>query len=501
VLALSAGGALAQADAGGSGGRAYYMTAGLSAGATFTDNANLSATNKQSDLFLSVTPSIQIGGQTGRLRGNLSYALTASYSVNDAESSTWNNFLSAQGTAEVIENRFFVDATASISQQFISPFGQQNPDPALNNPNSTQVTTLSVAPYLKGQIAGEVDYNGRAFYTTTFSGSSQAADSSTFGGILSFNGSTRWSRLGWGLNFSYREINFNPGRDTFDQLNWVALKYSPFAELQFTLRGNAETSNVTSINTETHYGYGGGVIWRPSPRTDLTVEYDTRVFGSSHLYAFNYRTAQTVWSISSRQGLSTGQNLGGDLYGQFPRQTTAYDLLFAQFASIQPDPVLRAQLVNAFLKANGIDPNATLTPNYLPSQVTEELSNNASVAWLGKRSSVILSANQTKSRNLGPLSNPDNDFANANQVDWLSFSVTGSHRLTPLTSLSASLTQSRTSGDENGLSTTLWSGMLMLTTQLAERVSASVSVRRNVFQSSTAPYTENAVLATIGMQF
>ena len=46
----------------------------------------------------------------------------------------------------------FVDASAQISQQFISPFGTQTPDSSLNNSNRTEVTTLSVAPLFAAAI-------------------------------------------------------------------------------------------------------------------------------------------------------------------------------------------------------------------------------------------------------------------------------------------------------------------------------------------------------------
>lgn len=491
------------ADTGGDD-RPFYLTPTLSGNLTATDNVNLSASDKQSDLILQLSPGIQLGGRSGRVRGFLNYNLTASFYANEREASTFYNTLNAQVSAEAVPNRAFVDASASISQQYISPFGRQSPDPSLNNPNRTEVSTITVAPRVEGQLAGQVDYVGRLFYGYTSSGTSLASDSSAFGALLSFDSTTRWSRLGWGLNFSYRSVDFSEGRREFDQLNWVTLRYEVVPDLVLSLRGNVETSNTTSLDTETNTGYGGGLRWNPSPRTEAIAEYDTRIFGSSHLLAVNYRTPRTVWSISSRQGLSTGQNLGGfgSPYGQQQvGQGSAFDLLFAQFASVQPDPVLRAQLVNDFLKANGIDPNASLSTGYLPSQVTEELRQDASVAWLGARSTLIFNAYQTKARNLLTLSIPGSDFANRNQVNWLGFGLSLSHRLTPRAALTGSLAQQRTTQTQGSQKTTLWAGNLMWTYQLAERATASLSARRTVFSSTILPYNESALLASLNMRF
>jgi uncharacterized protein (PEP-CTERM system associated) len=493
--------AIAEAqDASGSGGRGIQITTGLSASATATNNVNLSQNDSQSSLILTLTPSIQVSGQSGRVRGSLSYALGASFYSSSDQSSTFYNYLRANANVEAVPSRVFIDASASISRQLISPFGTQSSSPVLDNANSTQVSTFSVSPYATGEIAGEVNYTGRASYSVTSSGTSLASGSSTWGGLLHFDGATRISHLDWALNFSYRQFGYTEGRTTFNQLSWVALNYGGFYDLVFSARANRETSNLTSLNTETHYGYGGGVRWTPSPRTAFIAQYDTRVFGSSHLYAFNYQTARTVWSISSAQGLSTGQGTGGfgGIYGNTPAaQTTAFELFMSLFASIQPNPTLRAQLVNNFLKANGIEPNTTLQPGYLPSQTTEQLSYNASVAWSGLRSSAVFSINQTRSTNLGPLSNPGNDFANGQPITWFGFSMGWSHRLTPRDTLSLSLSQQQNSG---AAESTFRSANVFWSSQLAERVSAALSGNYSVQRGSSA-YNQASVTASVSITF
>lgn len=488
---------------GGGGGRGLFITPTLSANATLTDNVNLSSTNKQSALILGLTPGITLGWQLGRNQGFLNYGLSCYlYTAGGDSGCNLQSNLAANASVELVNNWLWVDASASISQQYISPFGSQSSDSSLNNSNRTQVTTVSVAPNVRGQIAGNVDYVGRAFYTVTNSGSSQAADSSLFGGILSFSATTRWSKLSWGLDLTYREVNFSDSRPEFDQLNILSLRYALFPELQISARANVETSNLVSFDTETHTGYGGGLRWSPSPRTNLVIEYDTRIFGSSHLYSFDYRTPRTVWSISSFQGLSTGQTTGGAFGGGTGSSGSIFDLLFAQFATIQPDPVLRTQLVNNFMKANGIDPNAGQGTNYLPSQVTEELRQNASVAWLGQRSTAVLNIYQTQAKSLQPqVLNPDDDFSGGNVIRWRGFGVTGSHRLTPTSSISLTFNQSQSGESVGTQSTTLRSLYALWTTSVGRRATATLGARYQDFSSSTAPYTEAALLAYLSMSF
>ena len=493
---LHQGGGLAAGGGGSTGGRGFYMTPTLAANATLTNNVNLSATDKQSDLILAVSPGIQIGGQSGRVRGFLNYALTGNFYARNSDQSSFYNSLSASVNAEAVPSWLFIDANASVSQQYISPFGTQSSDPGLNNSNRTEVRTLSVAPYVQGQIAGQVNYIGRVFYNTTDSGSSQAADSTVWGALLGFDATTRWSRLSWGLDFTYREARFTNQRSEFDQLNVLSLNYAITPELRVSLRGNVETSNLTSFDNETTSGWGGGVRWTPSPRTNFIAEYDQRVFGNSHLYSLDYRTPRTVWALSNRQGLSTGQFNSGRGNAGSP-----FDLLFAQFATIEPDPVKRAQLVNAFLRANGIDPNASLNTGFLPNQVQLERRQEASASWLGQRSTVIFSIYQTQSENVQAAAlDPNDPFSGGNTIRWRGGSVAWSHRLTPRAALTVSGSGQRTSQRLGDQETTLWTGMAMWSNQLAERVTLALSARFQK-QTGTTTYDEAALLATLNMTF
>ena len=67
--ALPAGSARTGDGSTSGGGRGFYITPSVSAEATLTDNVNLSATNKQADLIVSITPVHSAGRAIGPVKG------------------------------------------------------------------------------------------------------------------------------------------------------------------------------------------------------------------------------------------------------------------------------------------------------------------------------------------------------------------------------------------------------------------------------------------------
>jgi uncharacterized protein (PEP-CTERM system associated) len=204
-----------------------------------------------------------------------------------------------------------------------------------------------------------------------------------------------------------------------------------------------------------------------------------------------------VWAISNRQGLSTGQyNTGRGNPG------SSFDLLFAQFATIEPDPVARAQLVNSFQRANGINPSSSLNNGFLPSQVQLERRREASVAWLGMRSTMIFNVYQTQSQPVEATNslNPNDPLQGPSTLTWLGAGANWSHRLTPSATVSLSATGQRTTQLDGRLETTLWVGTAIWTNQIDRRTNVSLSARHQA-QTGTSSYNESALLATLNMTF
>ena len=140
------------------------------------------------------------------------------------------------------------------------------------------------------------------------------------------------------------------------------------------------------------YSGGAGVLTNlTADRTTFTAERESRAFGNSYSMTFEHRLPSSVVRYADRRDASTGQSLQGS-------PGTNYDLLFNQFASIQPDPAKRAQQVNEFLTSNGISPTAPIAGSALPSAALDQRQQELSFAWLGLRDTVTLSAARSEEK-------------------------------------------------------------------------------------------------------
>jgi uncharacterized protein (PEP-CTERM system associated) len=471
--------------------KTYSIESSAAITETITDNNDLSRSGR-ADLITQPSIGVRASANSARLRGFLDYSLSALVYGNNTARNELQNALSAFATGTLVENRLFVDVGGSISQQAISPFGTQTPDSAVANSNRAEVSTFSVSPYARGRLGNLADYDARLSYAGTRSNSSATSDQSTSSAQLQLGGGTALSRLSWSAQASRTQIDYSLGRRTEDDLARGVLSWSVMPELSVGAIAGTESNNYVSLNKEAHTISGFNVNWRPSERTTFSAERENRFFGESHAVTFMHRTARTIWSFSDVRDIST--NPGQPTLGSLG---TAFDLFFQQFATVEPDPVLRRKLVNSFLQSNGIGPTSQLFGAFLTSAVTLQRAQNLSFALLGIRDTLTLTASKSENRQLDTVT-PINDFSLLRQRG---FAVDLAHRLTPIATLSLNAMVQRASGSLASQTTTLKSLSAAWSSRVGRRTDVSLGARHAVFDSTSSPYDETAVYGTLRLQF
>ena len=461
---------------------------------TFTNNYLLSATEPAFDAITRFSVGLAVNANAGPVRGFLDYSLSGLSYARHSDRNTLLNSLSTAFSADLLPGRAKLDVSGSVTRSAISAFGTQPGLDAGAQINSTELRRLKVAPSVRGPLGGDFRYSADLALEATDARHSIVGDSTAAKLGMHLEPVTK-GRFGWSVDGTVLRSDFKAGRATSDdRLSATARWRIDSIDTELTGSGGAEVSDMTTASRQRFNNWGLGASWTPSPRTSVVAQYDDRFFGPSRRLSFDHRTALTSWHLGKSRSLST--NSGEGAVGG---RGTAFDLLFAQFASALPDPVARTDFVNAYLRSQGISPGAI--PGFLASSVFVQDLEEASVAFRGVRDVAVLSWTRSRSVRLGVQPGVADDLSVSSQVNLQGLSVDLSHRLTPQSS--AGLLLSRQQG--SGLTAAQNNHQRKLSLRYTLRPSANSDVTlgfsRTLVDSVLAPYDESAVVLTLGYRF
>ena len=497
LLVLAAVGTPVPADA-----QTWRITPSVSLSETLSDNINLAPSGqRRSDLVTDITPSIRIDGSRGRTNLHLVYQMHNLIYARQSENNNTQHFLSATGALEAIENWLFIDASASVTQEPISAFGSQ---PSTNvavseNRNRSQSQTYSISPHIRGQFGAIADYLLRYNFTTYSSKAIEGADYQVGELVGTLGGGTSFVNLRWAVEGNAQTIDYDRDLDTEANRVRAVLTYQFDPQFRASINGGRESNNYATFDTVTTNTYGAGFDWRPSERTSVNGSWERRFFGSAWSYGFVHRTPRTSWNFSdSRQATNNAEErarAGGGV---------AFDLLFNALASRIPDPVARGQEAQRLLAQGGVPADLNIPGDFVTSRVFVDRTQQAAFTLIGARNNLTVSIFRSVKDAVGIGSGVPDDFDLASKVTESGVSAVLSHRLTPLSGLTAFASYRRASGADTSLESRQGDFNLLYVTQFGPKTSGSLGYRyvRFLGTSDGNPgYRENAITASVTLQF
>lgn len=499
LLVMASAGAYGQDSVSDAGlGRLASIVPYVSISETLTDNVRLTNTGQQAEQITEISAGVRINIDGAMLKTFLDYSLShVIYAQNSStDRSQYQNGLNTFGTLEAVDNWAFVDFSGSISQQAVSAFGTPSIDNTSINANRAEVSSYRISPYVRGRLGNLTSYEAR--YSRAVTGSDAQASSGVANseGLVKIKGDSAFRNLGWSADASRQRVDYSEGRPTEVDRVSLGLSYTITPQLRIFANGGREANNYTSVDKQSYDGSGFGVDWSPSEMTRLSASRDHRSFGNAHNLSFEHRTARTGWRFTDSKNVSVtpGQATAGT-FG------TMYDLLYSQFASFEPDATARAQLVDAYLQANGMSPNVVAINGFLTSAVSLQRRQDLSFTLLGVRDTLTFIASRSEGTRLDTVSAGVDDFSSSAVVRQRGFSVSYAHRLAPDYSLGVLVSQQNTSGESSLQDTTFRFFNISIAGKVGRRATASAGVRHAVSSSTTVPYVENAITCKLNVQF
>ena len=276
------------------------ITPSLEVRQTYSDNVDLDPDGEEESALTSeLVPGVRLRSESARVTGALNvFPILRHQTAGEDEGYTVAGDLAGLGTMEAVEDYFFVDAQASVSQHVLSS------KEATSTANEETVQVYRVSPYLQNRFGGFADSEVR--YTLSqvlITGQDDddpggVSDSTTVSGGISLNSGTDFSRLRW-LATAFASEEFRSGDED------VARRK---ADLELEYAFNRHISAITGAGYQFfHDGDSSndidGPTWKVGfrlrgPRTELEATYGKRDDDHSANVKFRYeigpRTALTA---------------------------------------------------------------------------------------------------------------------------------------------------------------------------------------------------------------
>jgi len=487
-----------QSEEGDTARRGFSIRPMLSVSGTATDNIGMSGVAKDRALIGVISPGLVVQSDNGTLRGSLEYSMDGLVYYRTSQGDRVQHRLQSQATAALFAGRLLIDVRASVGQQARSAFAaEQSISPYLSNPNQSQLATLSVAPKLRGTVAGLASYDFSLAGTESRVKDSMVGDSRSAQAAATIEGLGGAQRmLNWNLAGSVQRTGGNPlGRRAATDSALLGLRYQPNPDINLNLQAGKERSNLVTVDQLISNTYGLTLGWTPTERTQVNADWRRHHYGDSHSLSFSHRMSRSSWRFSDTQSVNTPGAVG------VSERQTNYALYDSIFSGIEPDPIKRDLQVRAFLLNSGLSADALANNGFLSGSTSLSRSQLAALSLLGQLSTVTLTLNQSRTRRLDPFSNVLDDLSDGGSLRQRSAALSLSHRLSPSTSISATASDQRTNSNRSGHASSSKTFLGSWNSRFTQRLNYTISLRHARFNSDLRSYNENAVTATLTQQF
>lgn len=388
----------------------------------YSDNIELSESNKESELITVITPSMTLTGKGGRANVDLAASLELNNLGGGADS--LNPRLRANADAELVKNYLFVDASATATQNTIDPFSASGSDTLNRTDNTTTTYTYSISPYWKNRFKRTAELEARYTYSGVSNSGDIADDSGGQAFLLALNSGPDFSKLSWNLTGNYRKTDYDAGSESEFISADATLGYQVNRKWRLNVSVGREWNDFASTQSEKDGArWSTSASWTPSPRTTLNFGFGDSFFGAVPSIDISHRSRRTVITASYSRDLTDTHTLLSnqdifnetDPFGQPIDPITGNPLPLSGDLATLTDGTFVDERFRASVTVTGRRTTVTLTGNH-SRQISQDSTRDVTLMRIGTTISRQLSANL--SANAGLDWNRDEETSNTATDTW-----------------------------------------------------------------------------------
>ncbi len=476
----------------------------------FTDNINLAPPERAHSQFLTaISPGVTVKHKGPRLLVDGIYQVNLYANAHDVYGTRPSSTnMRANAKAKLIDDMLFIDGSASIFNQSISPFAQLASDNDYASANRARVRTWQVSPYLINRFGRLARSEVRYRHDSVDAGRTGFGNSE--GDTLSFrlNNGVHWDDLSWGLSASQQEIRDSVRNDSTIRTASANLGYQllpTFGVNAAVLYDDYDYQSVGGANGGR--GWNTGFRWTPSRRTSVAAGVGHRYYGPSRMLSAQHRTRRTAWNLSFDDSVITSRasfllpRNGLPVTGN-PGDPAPADLGDGLFNPGIPDPNLPPVLPPVVLP-----PGFTDNLNFFSNRFSLQKQLRATMTLRGARSGAVTSLFKVRREALSVRTDDTDVVGTPLDTVYDNLIQTGvntalSYRLTPRSNLTLSGNVTENESISTGFKARSKAIRLNLRHELGRKISGNAELRRVSGATGVtegARYTENAISVSLNM--
>jgi uncharacterized protein (PEP-CTERM system associated) len=447
---------------------------------TVTNNVNLDPnSSRRGDFVTTITPGLrfsELGAHTS-LTGSISLPVLL-YARTGSDNNDIVPQVNVLGNAELLPRLFYLEGSAYVSQQYLTPFGARPSSLTTRTDNQYTSQVYRLTPYIKGEASGDLNYELRDINTWT-KGDATSVNNTFSNEVL---GTLRRDPrpFGWGADYDRVDTKFGGQQSFVTELGRLRGSYLADQQLELTASIGYEHNDFLIVNHDNSI-YGVGMRWRPTERTTLDASWEHRFFGASYNVVFNHRTALSTWNAYASRNITSYPQQFGAL-GSGVDVAAALNQIFAARIT---DPAQRQTIVNQFINDRGLPSVLSGPINVFTEQITLQESMGGAVTLSGARNTASFSAYRQRNEPItgagtslpDPFNVLDNNTQYGGNAVW-------STALTPRVALTTSIEALRTVANAQPGTTKQLTIRTMLTTPLSDLTSFYAGLRYQVLHST-----------------
>lgn len=271
----------------------------LEFGATATDNPDLLENGGDSELVLTVKPSVELQF-TGNRFGSVIVGEVEHFQYTDSKRDVTDPRLFARVRGTLIDNLLYLDTTATYSKlspdsNFLRP--ADNSDPALN---------LKARLFVYREFGQLAELYVGLNHASFFEQADEAATSQDNGIDFSLGRNPKYGGFLWGVGGYYSEdesdTNSFKNSSLYGSIGTTISKtlyaeVSAGTEFREFVTGT-DTVNPTTVEDENSSLWEAGLTWSPSESTSLYAGFGERFFGRGPSLQFRHRALSSDFKVT-----------------------------------------------------------------------------------------------------------------------------------------------------------------------------------------------------------